>query len=266
MNRTSRYRRNTRPRDLFPVQHPRQWRLIPPMVANGHVHMAVDRWLLRQHCRGLHPPTLRFYTWSPVAISLGYHQRQYPPRWDRLSWQGQFVERVRRPTGGRAVLHQGDLTYAIVSSGLTGSRRQVYEQLCQFLIEGWYSLGVPLTFGGARQGDRANPSCFSAATTADLVTPRGVKLVGSAQRYEGGCVLQHGSMRLRPDTDLFQTVFREAAPLFELPLPLQTLSWEALQNRVVAALTTAAATTLDISLKMTPMSADEINLACSDLD
>ncbi|MEL6249474.1 MAG: hypothetical protein AAFR15_15870, partial [Cyanobacteria bacterium J06627_15] len=84
--------------------------------------------------------------------------------------------------------------------------------------------------------------------------------------YEGGCVLQHGSMRLRPDADLFQTVFREAAPSFELPLPLQTLSWEALQSQVVAALATAAATTLDISLEMTPMSADEINLVCSDLD
>ena len=67
--------------------------------------MAIDRWLLQQHRAGKMPSTLRFYTWSPAAISLGYHQRDYPSFWEQLTWKGQPLDMVRRPTGGRAVLH-----------------------------------------------------------------------------------------------------------------------------------------------------------------
>ena len=54
------------------------WRLIPLLSASGSVQMAIDQWLLEQHLAGKHPPTLRFYTWQPTAISLGYHQRRWP--------------------------------------------------------------------------------------------------------------------------------------------------------------------------------------------
>ncbi len=77
--------------------------------------MAIDAWLLEQHDLGKHPPTLRFYTWEPAAISLGYHQRRWPQYWQGLTGQGQPLDMVRRPSGGRAVLHQGDLTYAVIS-------------------------------------------------------------------------------------------------------------------------------------------------------
>ncbi|MCG8366864.1 MAG: lipoate--protein ligase family protein, partial [Pseudanabaenales cyanobacterium] len=106
--------------------------------------MAVDCWLLDQHRRGLQSSVLRFYTWSPPAISLGYHQRHWPDHWRQLTWQGRAIDIVRRPTGGRAVLHQGDLTYAIITSKLAGDRTEAYKTLCQFLIEGWGSLGVRL--------------------------------------------------------------------------------------------------------------------------
>ncbi len=109
--------------------------------------MAIDHWLLEQHKLGLLPPTLRFYTWSAPAISLGYHQSNWPEYWQQLTWQGVPLELVRRPTGGRAVLHQGDLTYAVVTSGVCGSRVQVYQELCEFLIQGWRSLGVELHYG-----------------------------------------------------------------------------------------------------------------------
>ncbi|HSM82971.1 MAG TPA: lipoate--protein ligase family protein, partial [Nodosilinea sp.] len=92
---------------------PTPWRLIPPIAAPGAVQMAIDTWLLDQHQRHGHPPTLRFYTWSPAAISLGVSQRQQiPEHWRGLRWQGQPVDLVQRPTGGRGVLHQGDLTYS----------------------------------------------------------------------------------------------------------------------------------------------------------
>src|SRR5690348_857544 len=144
-----------------------KFRLIPLMEAPGRVQMAIDEWLLEQHRLGLHPPALRFYTWSPIAISLGYHQRRWPDFWQNLTWQGTKIDLVRRPTGGRAVLHQGDLTYAVVTSGLTGDRLKVYQKLCEFLIQGWRSLGVNLHYGSAGRGYIHNPNCFGTATGAD---------------------------------------------------------------------------------------------------
>lgn len=131
-----------------------EWRFIPVINAAGSVQMSIDTWLLEQHRLGLHPPTLRFYTWSPAAISLGYHQHRYPEHWHNLIWHGEPVDLVRRPSGGRAVLHQGDLTYAVITSGLTGNRMQAYETICEFLIQGWRQLGIELHYGQAGRGDR----------------------------------------------------------------------------------------------------------------
>lgn len=187
------------------------WRLIPPLAAAGSVQMAIDRWLFEQHCQGEHPPTLRFYTWEPVAISLGYHQRQYPEFWQELVWQGKPIDLVRRPTGGRAVLHQGDLTYMVVTSGIPGTRARAYEAICEFLIQGLRSLGIELHYGSGGRGYIRHPSCFSTATAADLVTALGEKAIGSAQLRRGKAILQHGSLRLSSDPLLFQQVFGEAS-------------------------------------------------------
>lgn len=227
------------------------WRLIPLLEASGNVQMAIDRWLLEQHQSGKHPPTLRFYTWSPLAISLGYHQRQYPEYWQHLTWQGQKLDLVRRPTGGRAVLHQGDLTYAVITSGLTGSRLQVYEKICEFLIQGWRSLGVELRYGTAGRGYIHNPNCFGTATGADLVLPDGNKLIGSAQLRGAGAILQHGSIRLRPDAALFAQVFgSESFTNVQLP---QSLSVE----KIIAALIAAASNCFAMQIEVQPLSQSE---------
>lgn len=198
------------------------WRLIPYLAAAGNVQMAVDRWLLEQHESGNHPPALRFYTWSPPAISLGCHQKQYPEFWQNLrtnfTGQGEQLDLVRRPSGGRAVLHQGDLTYAVVTSGLEGSRLQVYAKICEFLIQGWRSLGVELNYGQAGRGYIHNPNCFGTATGADLILADGSKLIGSAQLRKGEAILQHGSILLDPHADLFQEVFgKDAFTPVQLP-------------------------------------------------
>jgi len=169
--------------------------------------MALDEWLLEQHRHGKQPSVLRFYQWEPAALSLGYHQHQIPDGWRNVSWQGQSLDLVRRPSGGRAVLHQGDLTYAIITSNLSGRRREIYQQLSAFLVEGWRSLGVPLFFGKTERGYIHNPSCFGTATDADLVTTDGYKFIGSAQLYRDKALLQHGSMRLAQDLELFHQVF-----------------------------------------------------------
>jgi len=219
-----------------------QWRLIPPLIASGTTQMAIDSWLLDQHRAGLMPSVLRFYTWSPAAISLGYHQRQFPDHWHTLTWQGQPVDLVRRPSGGRAVLHQGELTYAVITSGLKGDRTQGYRHLCQFLIAGMQTLGLDLDYGTAGRGYIHNPNCFGTATAADLVLPDGTKLIGSAQLKRGDAILQHGSIRLCPDSDLFEQVF--GIPLERSPL------WTA-DPLTVAAVTPALSLAAQIQFGMT---------------
>jgi lipoate---protein ligase len=230
------------------------WRLIPLMEASGRVQMAIDRWLLEQHLLQKHPPCLRFYTWSPAAISLGYHQRQYPEHWQYLIYNGTKIDLVRRPTGGRAVLHQGDLTYAVIASGLSGSRIQAYQEICEFLIQGWRSLGVELHYGTAGRGYIHNPNCFGTATSADLVTAHGGKLIGSAQMRKGEVILQHGSIRLQPNKELFAEVFGEES-FNNVQLP-QGLSCE----NIMTALIATARDCFDMNLEVQPLSEDELQV------
>jgi lipoate-protein ligase A len=227
--------------------------------------MAIDRWLLEQHQLGLHPATLRFYTWSPPAISIGYHQFNWPQHWQQLMWRGVPLDMVRRPTGGRAVLHQGDLTYAVVTSGIAGSRVQVYQQICQFLLQGWRSLGIELHYGSTGRGYIHNPSCFSTATGADLVLANGYKLIGSAQLRRKEAVLQHGSIRLQPDTELFTQVFgTQSFSPTQLPLPQRG---EALTQSVSEALISAASDCFRVQLVPQPLCEAEWKaiLACTQL-
>ncbi len=232
---------------------PETWRLIPLDEGTGAEQMAIDSWLFDQHVKGLQPPSLRFYTWRSPTLSLGYHQRQFPEFWKTLCWQGQPIDVVRRPTGGRAVLHQDDLTYALVTSGLTGSRREVYQQLCQFLIKGWRCLGVDLAFGSAGRGYIHNPNCFGTATAADLIMGDGYKLIGSAQVYRDGCVLQHGSMRLHPESELFEKVFGEKITQPSLPKHLQIEG----TGKIAQALTQAASTAFRICFQAQPLTPNE---------
>ncbi|OCQ97811.1 biotin--protein ligase [Nostoc sp. MBR 210] len=222
------------------------WRLIPFLEASGNLQMAIDKWLLEQHHLRKHPPTLRFYTWSPTAISLGYHQRQYPQAWENLTWQGKKLDLVRRPTGGRAVLHQGDLTYAVITSGLAGNRLQAYTKICEFLIQGWRSLGVELSYGTDGRGYIHNPNCFGTATGADLILPNGAKLIGSAQLKRGDVTLQHGSIRLQPDAELFAQVFgTESFNSVQFPYSLE---------QIITALIAAAQDCFDMEIEVQQLS------------
>lgn len=228
----------------------RTWRLIAPFEASGVLQMAIDEWLLEQHRLGNGLPCLRFYTWSPIAISLGYHQRHYPEHWRTMRWQGQSIDLVRRPSGGRAVLHQGDLTYSLITSGYHGRRRDIYAELCHFLLEGWQSLGVSLHLGADQRSYQRSANCFGTATAADLIMDTGYKMIGSAQLYRDGCILQHGSIRLAPDPDLTAAVF--GTPIIP-PDILRTIEPAA----VIAALTAAAQQSFDISLQLQPLSPQE---------
>ncbi|MFM1841802.1 MAG: hypothetical protein RLZZ490_535, partial [Cyanobacteriota bacterium] len=179
--------------------------------------------------------TLRFYDWSATTISLGCFQKSWPDDWRRLTWQAKPLELVKRPTGGRAVLHQDSLTYSLVMPKGKRKRQDLYPCICQFLIQAWQRLGVELTFGGAGRGYIHNPSCFNTATAADLVATTGDKLIGSAQRQTPTGLLQHGSMVWDGDRRLFEQVFQQPAPwqntLGELTghLPLSQI-WQTLET------------------------------------
>jgi lipoate---protein ligase len=234
------------------LQNASTWRLIPLLQAPGHIQMALDLWLLEQHRLGLHPPTLRFYTWSPAAISLGYHQHRYPSAWKQLSWNDQPIELVHRPSGGRAVLHQGDLTYAVIASAMAESRIETYRAICEFLIRGWRSIGVDLHYGQAGRGYIHNPNCFGTATGADLITSDGVKLIGSAQLRRGNAVLQHGSIRLEPNPHLFYQVFGIELEPFVLPIHFQ--HQEILIQLITETLVASASQWFGVQLVTEPLS------------
>jgi lipoate-protein ligase A len=212
--------------------------------------MAIDRWLWLQCSTGNHPPVLRFYTWDPAAISLGYHQRQWPSHWYTLLWQDVPLDLVQRPTGGRAVLHVGDLTYSLVLPDQTGRRRQTYQFICEFLIQGWHTLGIDLDFGTAGRGYLQQTNCFATATAADLIGPQGEKFIGSAQAWQGTTVLQHGSMQLQPDPTLWQTVFGE--PLHTRPMDIPSAL-----DVILSALVAAAEQHFQITFLPQPLTAQE---------
>ncbi|MDE5119524.1 MAG: biotin/lipoate A/B protein ligase family protein [Trichodesmium sp. St19_bin1] len=223
--------------------------------------MAIDKWLLHQHLQGKIIPTLRFYTWQPVSISLGYHQKSYPEYWHNLTWQGTPVDIVRRPTGGRAVLHQGDLTYSLITSGLSGSRIESYKAICEFLIQGWRSLGIELSYGSAGRGYINNPNCFGTSTVADLILPNGKKFIGSAQARKQGTILQHGSMMLAPDVEFFNYVFSNETSSIVSDISTSFLSandmGESLINKIIEVLIIAASKCFKIQLITEPLSDKE---------
>lgn len=140
------------------------------------------------------PPVLRLYTWVGPALSLGRFQPESDIDWDACRARG--VEVVRRPTGGRALLHGADLTYAVAlprPPGTAGHVDALYRTLAGALIAGLATLGVTAAIGSDRGS--AGSVCFAAAQGADLrVGDR--KICGSAQVQRGSTVLQHGSVLL----------------------------------------------------------------------
>jgi lipoate-protein ligase A len=189
--------------------------------------MAIDRWMFQQLIAG-GPPMLRLYRWSTPALSLGRHQQRWPAHWREAG-----VELVRRPSGGRAVLHAGELTYALVFAPKQRDREAVYRQGCRWLQEAMALAGEPLQFGQASATAAAQrSSCFATATAADLVSASGAKRIGSAQLWSGQALLQHGSLLLDPPRDLWQRLFQTDPP------PLAPLAWD--EDGLVAQLRWAA--------------------------
>ncbi|MBE0592722.1 MAG: hypothetical protein IH616_10020 [Gemmatimonadales bacterium] len=174
--------------------------------------MAVDWTLLRAAQEG--SAFLRLYRWNPPCLSFGRHEpagRRYDR--DRIAEHG--LATVRRPTGGRAVWHEHEVTYAIAAPAeMFGSLQQAYIAVHGVLAGALQRLGADVQLAGRPQhpmGPGAG-ACFAAPVGGEIVSG-GRKLVGSAQVREGKAFLQHGSILLQDGQDLVSTVTqREALP------------------------------------------------------
>lgn len=192
------------------------WRVIHSGIADAIENMAVDEAILLSHSAGKVPPTLRFYGWKPAAVSLGYFQRSRAEI-DLDKCKEQQIDVVRRLTGGRAVLHDAELTYSIVvREDDPQIPRTITASYCYFskgLLVGLEKLGVkaemtvPLAAYGQKKKQPASAACFDAPSHYEL-TVAGRKLVGSAQVRKNGVILQHGSLLLRFSAKQFVDLLR----------------------------------------------------------
>lgn len=177
----------------------------PP--ADGFFNMALDEALMESVREG-GAPILRFYRWSPACLSLGRNQ---PARdvYDRAALKRLGIDVVRRPTGGRAVLHARELTYSVVAPAeWGGGPRESYRRINRALAAGLRRLGVPASIqgdSGARAPVPSAEPCFRAPVEGEVVAA-GRKLIGSAQVREGRVMLQHGSLLLHDDQALLAQV------------------------------------------------------------
>ncbi len=160
--------------------------------------MAVDEALSLCVTQG--PPVLRFYCFRPPALSVG----RFQPTGEAFRFDDIARDRigfVRRPTGGQAVLHDNELTYAVIlaKSHLTVFRkRQVYRFISRCLLQGLRNLGITASFSSTRIGGPRNPDCFATTGEYEIVGVEGRKIVGSAQYSTRAFCLQHGSIRISP--------------------------------------------------------------------
>jgi lipoate-protein ligase A len=181
------------------------WRLVRSDPARGAWNMAVDEAILEASGSGLVPPTLRLYAWAPPCLSLGYAQPFSDVLVDVLEQRGWDL--VRRPTGGRAILHTDELTYSVAGPQseppLAGGVLESYRLLAAALLRALQALEIPaqanekpLAASAAQPGQ--NPVCFEVPSNYEI-TVGGKKLVGSAQARRKEGVLQHGSLPLYGD-------------------------------------------------------------------
>ena len=185
------------------------WRLLITPPSYGAWNMAVDESILEHIGRRASQPTLRLYAWTPACLSLGHAQAYADADLDRLKGHGWEI--VRRPTGGRAILHTDELTYSVIGSidepRLAGSVLESYNRLACALLQAVRSFGLdarsnPLRVDTAVSGvpmqDSPNPVCFEVPSAYEI-TVGGKKLIGSAQARRKDGVLQHGTLPLSGD-------------------------------------------------------------------
>jgi lipoate-protein ligase A len=190
------------------VSDARVWRLVLDGPRDGGLNMALDRVLLERRAAGLCRATVRLYSWSRPTVTLGRFQPEDDVDAGACARRGFDV--VRRPTGGRGVLHDDEVTYSVVAATGDGVPRGVaasYRHLSAAVAEAYRSLGVPAELTSRPRGRSGAGACYLHATQADL-SLGAAKLSGSAQVWHGDAVLQHGSFVISRDVEAEAEVLR----------------------------------------------------------
>lgn len=184
------------------------WRLVRTGPMSGALNMALDEALLNSVAAGGSPPVFRLYRWNPKAVSLGYFQRGEGVV--NLPYcKSAGIDVVRRMTGGRAVLHDCEVTYSVIARvGDRGFSERVldnYRLISETLQLALESVGLDVSIVPGRNHRRASESshsaCFTAPSSYELVC-RGCKIAGSSQKRQGEVFLQHGSLPVDLDTEM----------------------------------------------------------------
>ena len=181
-----------------------RWRMLSSACQNGATNMATDEAVMLGVAAHRSLPTLRFYGWEPPCVSIGYAQ-SLCSEIDLDSCRARGYGWVRRPTGGRAVLHADELTYSVIAPladpRVKGDIVTSYRRISEGLLAGLRLLGcdaVQAEYQQGTGGDDGSAACFEVPSHYE-VTARGRKLVGSAQVRRRGVILQHGALPLAGD-------------------------------------------------------------------
>lgn len=180
-----------------------KWRLIINSVGRGAWNMALDEAILESVASKNQAPTLRLYAWNPYCLSLGHAQSIFDVNRNALQQKG--FDLVRRPTGGKAILHADEITYSITAPQdnplVRGTVIESYQRLSYALIKALTFLGIQADAKAKEptsSNKPINPICFE--TPSDFeITAKGKKVIGSAQARRLKGVLQHGSIPLFGD-------------------------------------------------------------------
>ena len=192
------------------------WRFIDSGNGSPSFNMALDEALLEWHSNGEIPPVIRFYGWNPATLSIGYFQK-VDKEIDLESVRKQGLGFVRRPTGGRGVLHEHELTYSVIVSEshprMPKTVTEAYRVISEGILKGFHQLGLNAYFAVPKTAEERdtlkNPHsavCFDAPSWYELVV-EGRKVAGSAQTRQKGVILQHGSILLDLDEKKLFSLF-----------------------------------------------------------
>lgn len=234
-----------------------RWRFIRDEPRDGATNMAIDEVLASGCAQGCGFPSLRLYRWSGPTVSLGYNQL-VEGQVDFTSCRQHGVPVVRRPTGGRALLHQYELTYSVAFPIPAGSRGVLrdYQWINTCLLLALGKLGVAATVNrGDRVGGAAGGVCFNSSSRHEL-TVNGRKLIGSAQRRYNHTLLQQGSVLIDIDHAAWNALFPQARELAVRATALrlvlgQPVSWDELAEAMRAGFEEGAHVELDAD-ELTP--------------
>ncbi|AXF54773.1 lipoate--protein ligase family protein [Salicibibacter kimchii] len=192
------------------------WGFIDFGACSPSYNMALDEMLLHWHSKGLIPPIIRFYEWNPATLSIGYFQKIHKEI-DLEAVERHELGLVRRPTGGRGVLHDKELTYSVIVSedhpNMPATVTEAYRVISTGLLEGFKALGLDAYFSvPSSENEREelkqprSAVCFDAPSWYEMVV-EGRKISGSAQTRQKGVIMQHGVLLIDLDAEQLFDVF-----------------------------------------------------------